>query len=317
VKLATLNRKQKTQGAYTSLSDLIAWQASAKRLNIAKRKQALRRSAGPYKAPTRGRGMEFEDVRQYQAGDDIRHIDWRVTARVGKAHTKQFREEREIPILLVLDQRHSMFFGSKLAMKSVMACDLFSLLAWSGLNNGDRVGGIIINDEQHHEIRPKKSRKNVLHLLDHANRANHALHAQLVTQAHDSQSMQDLLKEVKRLAKPGFQIFIISDFQDFDQDCLPLVRDISLHCDCIALQVYDNLERELATELKQNQQVHTGHGLQWLKAKNKKWQENYQSQFDTQKQFIKDGFGQFQIPVLPFEASEPPLDQLMQFFSLR
>ncbi len=104
-------------------------------------------------------------MRSYQPGDDIRTIDWRVTARTGSAHTKLFREERERPVLVVVDQRSSMFFGSSHCFKSVLAAQLASLLAWSALHGGDRVGGLVFNEQGHQEVRPRRSRKTVLALL--------------------------------------------------------------------------------------------------------------------------------------------------------
>ena len=153
--------QQPAHGVYAELADLIALRYGARNLQIGKRKRALSVLAGPNKSNFRGRGIDFEEVRGYQPGDDIRTIDWRVTARTGSAHTKLFREERERPVLLVVDQRNSMFFGSQHCFKSVLAAQLASLLAWSALNNGDRVGGLVFNDNQHREFRPRRSRNRI------------------------------------------------------------------------------------------------------------------------------------------------------------
>ena len=134
-------------------------------MRLGRRNRALSVLAGPNKSNFRGRGIDFEEVRNYQPGDDIRSIDWRVTARTGTAHTKLFREERERPVLVAVDQRSSMFFGSSHCFKSVLAAQLASLLAWSALDAGDRVGGLVFNDASHREIRPRRSRKTVLALL--------------------------------------------------------------------------------------------------------------------------------------------------------
>jgi len=109
---------QRSLGAYTDLNQLISYQASARHLSMHRNKRAIQHLAGPYQSLIRGRGMEFDSVRLYQPGDDVRMIDWRVSARVGKTHTKQFREERERPVMLVVDQRQALFFGSQKATKS-------------------------------------------------------------------------------------------------------------------------------------------------------------------------------------------------------
>lgn len=327
--LNNTNTLNKTLGAYCELSDLVRWKGAARRFNISKRRRAMRRTAGPHRSPSRGRGMEFEDVRQYQAGDDIRHIDWRVSARVGKTHTKQFREEREIPILLVLDQRQSMFFGSQTCMKSVMACDIMSLLAWSGLENGDRLGGIIFENNKHHEIRPKKSRATVLHLLNQSVLANHGLNTDSLGVNSDTEateknmSMHDMLSEIKRLAKPGFQIFIVSDFHDLDQSCLSLLRDISLHCECTAIQITDPLEKNIlssavnTTNFSQSQTVYTNDGMQTIHPQHTHWQTNYHEAFIQHQQNLQQLLDQFRIQLLPLSSNDEPAAALQQYFAKR
>ena len=116
------------RGAYLELNELIALRFPAKQLKLGRKKRALSNLAGPNKTNFRGRGIDFEEVRRYQPGDDIRTIDWRVTARTGSAHTKLFREERERPVLVVVDQRSSMFFGSSHCFKSVLAGQLAACL---------------------------------------------------------------------------------------------------------------------------------------------------------------------------------------------
>ncbi|MBE9538103.1 MAG: DUF58 domain-containing protein, partial [Proteobacteria bacterium] len=200
-------------GAYVSLADLIALRFPAGQLCLARKKRALSTLAGPNKSNFRGRGIDFEEVRRYQPGDDIRTIDWRVTARSGNAHTKLFQEERERPVLIVVDQRHGMFFGSGHCFKSVLAAHLASLLAWGALDNGDRIGGLVFNGADHREIRPRRSRKTALALLSHIDSYNHALPLapELPTPSGES-SFAGMVHNLRRIAKPGSAIFLISDF---------------------------------------------------------------------------------------------------------
>jgi uncharacterized protein (DUF58 family) len=182
------------KGAYTRLSDLINLRFPARQLQLTRKKRALSVLAGPNKSNFRGRGIDFEEVRSYQPGDDIRTIDWRVTARTGSAHTKLFREERERPVLVVVDQRASMFFGSSHCFKSVLAAQLAGLLAWSALDSGDRIGGLVFNDEEHRDIRPRRSRKTALALMSHVAHYNAALPLQA---QDDSDSFADMLGNFK------------------------------------------------------------------------------------------------------------------------
>ena len=121
--------------------------------------------AGRHRSKLRGRGLDFDEVRKYVSGDDIRNIDWKVTARVGETHTKVFTEERERPVLLIIDQSPSMFFGSKRFLKSVIAAHTAALCAWRVLEVGDRIGGAVFNDEKMDIVRPRRDRGNVQQLL--------------------------------------------------------------------------------------------------------------------------------------------------------
>ena len=123
------------------------------------------RLSGNYLSAFKGRGMEFDEARPYQPGDDIRSIDWRVTARTGKTHTKLYREERERPVLLWVDYRRSMFFGTQNYFKSVLAAKTAALLAWSAAQHGDRLGGLIFSENIHQELRPQRGKAGTLHFI--------------------------------------------------------------------------------------------------------------------------------------------------------
>ena len=121
--------------------------------------------AGGHLSAFRGRGMEYHESRPYQPGDDIRAIDWRVTARSGRTHTKVYREERERPVLLWLDLTRSMFFGTQTCFKSVLASKLAALLAWSSVQHGDRLGYLFFSEQQHVEIRPARGKHTALQFI--------------------------------------------------------------------------------------------------------------------------------------------------------
>ena len=203
------------RGAYAELTDLIALRFPARQLQLSRRNRALSALTGPNKSNFRGRGIDFEEVRSYQPGDDISTIDWRVTARTGAAHTKLFREERERPVLVVVDQRNNMFFGSSHCFKSVLAAQLASLVAWSALDGGDRVGGLVFNGREHREIRPRRSRRTVLALLSHIADYNRALPLAGEPEKTDFAAM---LANLRRIARPGSSLFLVSDFRGAADD---------------------------------------------------------------------------------------------------
>ena len=235
--------KVPARGAYVQLNDIIALRFPATQLKLGRRNRALSNLAGPIKSNFRGRGIDFEEVRSYQPGDDIRTIDWRVTARSGTAHTKIFREERERPVLVVVDQRSSMFFGSTHCFKSVLAAQLGSLLAWSALSGGDRVGGLVFNEGGHRDIRPKRSRRTVLALLSQLAQYNQALPLDI---ADNDDSFAHMLANLRRIARPGTSLFLISDFHGAGQEhAREHLFELAKHTELSAIACGDPLEAEL------------------------------------------------------------------------
>ncbi len=149
---------------HVTIKELILLQQQANKLDMSHRSYARSSSTGSHHSQFRGRGMDYQESRIYQAGDDIRNMDWRVTARAGKPHTKLYQEERERPVVLVVDFNPSMFFGSTNSLKSVLAAKAATLIAWSVAARGDRIGALILNSS-HHELAPKTGKRGVLQLI--------------------------------------------------------------------------------------------------------------------------------------------------------
>lgn len=275
-------------GAQTQLKQLIDLRHRAGELNLFARNKSQSQLAGNVKTNFRGRGIDFEEIRQYQAGDDIRSIDWRVTARTGEAHTKLYQEERERPVLVAVDQRQTMAFGSQRCFKSVQAAEVASLLSWATLAKNDRVGGLVFNDTQHKDIRPARSKSSVLELLNSVHQFNQqALDA--LMQSHAStqtsgdnfypnsnssalQQINQVIIELRRIAKPGSAVFIISDFIGLNDEGVKHLHLLKKHCDVNAIFISDPMEAELPrqggsqfTDGRQRQQFNIG-DQQLLKA---------------------------------------------------
>lgn len=303
--------QERSFGAYADLPHLASYQLAARHLPLRNNQRALNHLSGPYLSKIRGRGMEFEEVRIYQPGDDIRAIDWRVTARTGIAHTKQFREERERPVLVVVDQRQPMFFGSECAMKSLLAADLAAYIAWAALHKGDKVGGLVFNDTLHREIRPRRQKKAVLQFLHHLVSFNQALNNHPTA---PQRPLLDALKELRRIALPGTQVFFISDFHDLDEDCSALLHDITRHCEMIALQCFDPLEQELPRAGIYN----ATNGRQPIRfdSSNAAARARYREDFTLHQETLKKWLGKYNIPLLPVATCQAPLPLLQQYFGL-
>lgn len=212
------------------------------------------KQAGQYYSPFRGRGMEFDEVRLYQPGDDVRTLDWKVTARTGKAHTKMFREERERAVISWVDFRQPMFFATRGMFKSVLAAKTAALLAWSAYHHRDRVGGLMFSERQHYELRPKSGKSSVLHLirtlselsaLDTQQQDNNGLPSPQYGAGDSASACYQALVRLRRVAKPGSLVLLISDFRDFDRQAESVLTQISQHNDVILLFVHDPLEAAL------------------------------------------------------------------------
>lgn len=201
------------------------------------------REAGGVKlSRQRGRGMEFDEVRCYQPGDDVRNIDWRVTARRSLAHTKVFREERERPLHLLVDLRRNMFFGSR-RLKSRVACDLAALLAWAACDSGDRVGGLLFGAASSAHLRNRRGHHGVLRLI-HALRT---IAGELLQPDSSAQRLPSMFDALRRVARPGSDLVVISDFSDLAEE--PVAErqlfELSRHCNLHLVAVRDPLELQL------------------------------------------------------------------------
>ncbi|MEL0438005.1 DUF58 domain-containing protein [Phycobacter sp. K97] len=192
---------------------------------------------GRHASRLRGRGLNFEELRDYLPSDDIRSMDWKVTARTGKPHVRVFTEERDRPALIVLDQRMSMFFGSVLNMKSVTAAECAALSAFRILDQGDRVGGIVFGDETIAEIRPQRSRKALDSFLKAIAEANALLRADAPNVP--PVGLNQVLAAVNRIAPRNHLILVYSDFDVIDAQTRRLISGISKHNDLILGLVTD------------------------------------------------------------------------------
>ena len=197
--------------------------------------------AGAKLSKVKGRGVDIAEVRAYQPGDDIRSIDWRVTARTNKPHTKIFREERERPTLVVLDQTQNMFFGSKARLKSVAGTEIAARIAWQTLAAGDRVGGVVIGNDNLVAHRPRRSTKSVARLLNDVASFNTALTRSTALQVN----LDESLMRVRRLARGNYRVFVISDFRHANVDWHDHLKQIAKRNQVVVVHVSDALDAEL------------------------------------------------------------------------
>lgn len=283
-----LNKIQ-SSGISVSINELIQYQNKTSLINLTAAKNLQGQMSGNYLARSKGRGMEFDEVRHYQNGDDIRAIDWRVTARTGKTHTKLFREEVERPVLIATDLSTNMLFGSKLLFKSVQAAHLASLVAWHAKNRGDRIGGIVFNQFQHTELKPRSRKQGVLHYL-HALSTCHQNSEMSNQSINDEQANQLSFEQnclrIRQISRPGSLVYLITDGHHINQEAIRHLSNISRHCEVVVCLISDPLEHDLPTsDIKLNVSITDGQHKQQLTLGDKKTEQLYHQQAER---FIKE-----------------------------
>mgnify|MGYP001818085158 FL=1 len=239
---------QQPRGVYADLEDLVRIRFRARDFSFQPRQPVTSVLSGRYGSRLRGRGLDFEELRRYQQGDDIRTMDWRVTARTRSPHVRVFSEEKDRAVLLVVDQRINMFFCTRQRLKSVTAAELGALGAWRALDSGDRIGAVLFNDERLMELRPERSEKRVMNILHGLLEMNHALRADSDLPTAPGM-LNHALEKALRLAPHDVLVVIVSDFFGADAHTERLVTRIAAHNDVLGVLVHDPMRVAPAAEV--------------------------------------------------------------------
>ncbi len=285
----------------------------SKALSLLPRQPARSILNGRHAARLRGRGLNFEELRGYLPGDDIRTIDWKVTARTGEPHVRVYTEERDRPALLLVDQRVSMFFGSEVYMKSVIAAEAAAIAAHRVLDQGDRIGGLVFSDTAVAEHRPQRRAAALTRFLSSIGAANSALHAAL--NPKPTVSLNDMLTEAARICQTGGLICLFSDCDGLDEKSESVLRRLAVSNDLIVFNISDPTASALAPNLKLTvsdgaEQIEIDSSDPELSVKIRKSMENRLAHLHRWSR--RYGF-----PVVPLTTSEPALDQLLRLFGHR
>ena len=305
------------QGAYVQLEDLIKARFAAHYLHLNQRRPALNQLVGMYKSNFRHRGIDFEEVRPYYAGDAMQSIDWRTTARLGKPYTKLFREERERPLLIVCDQRQSMYFGSQHCFKSVLASTLSAWIAWSSLQQSDRVGGLIIGNTTTQRIRPQRGHQSVLHYLQQVAHYNQQLSQDSDLQQATQQTWGQALTELRRISRPGSAIFLISDFNDWQDDtsAQKQVYLLAQSCEITAFFTHDPLEKHCPPPGYYS--ISNGQQSIHMNTTASKLRNAYTQHFVDREKQLRDYFAPLGIPLITISTEDKPLRTLLYYYGRR
>lgn len=293
---------------FSSLQSLLRLQTQVRTLNLAKR-HALAKHVGIHRSRFKGRGMDFAESRPYQPGDDIRTIDWRVTARSGKVHTKVFQEEREKPILIWLDLRAPMFFGTRGCFKSVVAAEVTALLLWKTLSEGDRAGGVLQDDAHIQEFKPSRSRSSALHFM-----------RQLADvtcrqpQPHGSQPAEQVLlnswQRLRRVTEAGTQVFVISDFRAVTAQALSQLAMINRQSQLVLISVRDPFEDQLPHQ--ERLRLTDGSRHLWVNLRQSLWRRNYEQRAERLRTHLKKFTDQQRIPLIQLATNDSATERLLK-----
>jgi len=227
------------EGVYVELDELVELRHALRHTSLLPRQPVNSLLAGRRASKLRGRGLDFDELRAYVAGDDVRRIDWRVTARTGKPYVRSYKEERDRPVLLLVDQRRGMFFGSQLAFKSVVAARLAALVAWRVSAVGDRIGALVVGESERWSLEPARSQANVFRLLERLVQAGRALPA---PKAAEDDAFGAAIRELSRVAPHDALVVLISDLRGVSPDAAATLANIRRHNDLLVAWVVDPLE---------------------------------------------------------------------------
>ncbi|MGQ8366805.1 DUF58 domain-containing protein [Glaciecola sp. 1036] len=296
-----------SNGIQLQLPELLRYKALSSILKLSPNKGSQHNRSGMDRSTFKGRGMEFDEARFYQPGDDIRSIDWRVTARTGKPHTKIFREERERPVFVFVDLSDSMQFGTQLLLKSVQAAHLASLLGFAAVARGDKFGGVIFNQTKDIESKPKAQNKSVLSVIDQMI----GLQQLTLTEGKSQSASLNALQRLNYIAKPGSLVHLISDFSDFTDTHFNILGNLSRHCELMANYVYDPLEIALP-EIKSKQalMVTDGENKQSIMLGDKDKNQMYRNTQSRKVSLLHNRFSSIKTPIRKISAGQPLSSQL-------
>ncbi|QDV63572.1 hypothetical protein Mal65_27160 [Crateriforma conspicua] len=299
-----------------SLDELMQLKADARGFTFSQTQPAGSLLAGRHSSRIRGRGLAFEELRHYQQGDDIRLIDWKATARMRSAQVRVYTEERERPTLVLVDQRRPMFFGSRRTVKSVVAAEMAALASWKTLDSGDRVGGLVFNEDQIVEVRPHRSESRLFQLFGQVVSMNQRLadDGDEMPSAADQVSINDVLRKACQLAKHDHLVFLISDLDGADDQTRRLATELASHNDVIVIAVYDPLGIRLTGAPGM---LASDRGTVWQIPEGQRFHDDFREAFQRLLDHWRDVFRSLRIPIVPICTADDVAGQVRAMFGSR
>lgn len=277
-----------------------------KQIDIKSKYLATEVFAGEYESAFRGRGMEFEEVREYQPGDDIRTIDWNVTARTGNPHVKIFKEERELSVVFLVDSSASLDFGTRKRFKQEVAAEVAAILAYAAIKSSDKVGLITFTDQVEKFIPPKKGTGHVWRVIK-----------EILTFSPEKKgtNLQAALEFLVKVLPRRVVCFVISDF--ISEDFKKGLGIAAKRHDMIALALSDPAEAVLPPAGWMNfRDAETGE-TRWVDTRSKEFQKNFQGMREARQRALTEKFQSLGIDFCPIETDKDYVNPLLKLFRVR
>ena len=302
----------KPPGVYANLDDLIRIQFKARNFSFLPQQPVNSVLSGRYASRLRGRGLNFEELRRYLPGDDVRTMDWKVTARTRSPHVRVYSEEKDRAVLLVVDQRINMFFGTRDKLKSVTAAELAALAAWRAIDVGDRIGAVIFNDSELVDLQPQRSRNNVMSVLGAVIQMNHALRASADVKPNPDM-LNKALEKALQFAPHDVLIVVVSDFFGVNQQTERLTARMAEHNDVLALLVHDPIRLQPAS---QPITVSDGSLQMVIDFADKKVRENLAADYRDEQEHITHFLNRLAAPLLMISNQGDVVDQVRRLLGI-
>jgi uncharacterized protein (DUF58 family) len=294
-------------GVYADRDELMRLRFKASGFSFLPRQPIHSILSGRHASRLRGRGLNFEELRGYLRGDDPRHIDWKVTARTGKPHVRVYTEEKDRTVWLLVDQRISMFFGSRRRMKSVVAAEAAAVAAWRVLAQGDRVGALVFDDQEIRVIEPLRSEQRVAQILDCIIEKNHALNARSGIVPNPGM-LNQVLRRACELVRHDSLVSVITDAAGIDPQTTRYITRLSAHNDVLFAFIYDPLEQALPDAGRLT--FTDGRTQVELNTAERKLRDAYGAEFERRLQRMSAASRRHSIPLLAVHTAAPVLDQV-------
>lgn len=307
-----ISESSPTEGAYVELDKLVRLRFETQDFSLRPSQPVTSVLNGRYGSKLRGRGMDFVEIRPYHPGDDTRTMDWKVTARTRKPHVRVCAEEKDRSVLMIVDQRQSMFFGTKRQMKSVTAAECGAIGVWRTLASGDRAGAIIFNDSENVVVKPQRSDANAMTILGHIVRMNHALKVGS-TQTANPDALNTALRHATQIATHDVLVVIVSDMAGVNEESGRLIAQIAAHNDVLTLMTHDHARLHA---FKDSLRVSDGDTHQDIDFTNQTIRNQLRADFENEQLQLEQHLRRLAAPMLMISNGENTTAQIRKHFGL-